>query len=219
MRENYLPLNGYENSRLQSGKDGWFGMALVGKWGRRHTHTKERGVYYQKYFPTASSYIIPIFERRGEIRSPKRKFQNGRKQNKCVEKFVCVIHRKREWGYFIIIILYFFSCYDREKRLDVWGNFRGRLAHAKTHFIPVFLLHFLHLSTYFSFVCFLDSADLDFWLLGWGGAHIHDWPSCPAVRNRFFTLFAAGSCCSFLFSFFVLNILPSFSWALSFLFF
>jgi hypothetical protein len=39
------------------------------------THTKERGVYYQKYFPTASSYIIPIFERRGEIRSPKRKFQ------------------------------------------------------------------------------------------------------------------------------------------------
>jgi hypothetical protein len=60
------------------------------------THTKERGVYYQKYFPTASSYIIPIFERRGEIRSPKRKFQNGRKQNKCVEKFVCVIHRKRE---------------------------------------------------------------------------------------------------------------------------
>lgn len=116
MRENYLPLNGYENSRLQSGKDGWFGMALVGKWGRRHTHKKERGVYYQKYFPTASSYIIPIFERRGEIRSPKRKFQNGRKQNKCVEKFVCVIHRKREWGYFIIIILYFFFLlWSREK--------------------------------------------------------------------------------------------------------
>ena len=133
----------------------------------------------------------------------------------CRKIRVCYTPKKRMRLFYYIILYFFFSCYDREKRLDVWGNFRGRLAHAKTHFITVFLLHFLHLCTYFSFVCFLDSAVLDF-SLGWG-AHSQLTVLSRGPKSLLHT-FCSWELLLFSFSF-LLNILPSFSWAFSFLFF